>query len=136
MSGNATNQELRGDSFQFSNALTYFVMKRFGCLIIGGIVLAVAAWFVWAFLRDRQLYTHIDGIKTGASETDVVHELGRPKRVEKCGEFWGPFPKEELEGCKQEYFYASPFAPLLAQYYVVWFDANDRVKSVHSYSSP
>ena len=111
-------------------------MKRTGWLVVGCIFVAGSIWLAWAILRDRQLYAHVDGIKAGATEQEVLHELGRPKRVEACGEFWGPFPKEELEGCKKEYVYASPFAPLLPQYYVVWFDANDRVKSVHPYSSP
>jgi hypothetical protein len=111
-------------------------MKRTGWLIVACIVVAVAVWLVWAILRDRQLYTTFDRVKAGESETDILRQLGRPKRIERCGEFWGPFPKEELDGCKEEYFYASPFAPLFPQYYVVWIDANDRVKSTHSYSSP
>jgi hypothetical protein len=111
-------------------------VKLAGWLIVASIILAGAIWLVWAILRDRQLYAHFDGVKAGASEADVLRELGRPKRVERCGEFWAPFPKQELEGCKKEYFYASPFAPLLPQYYVVWFDADDRVQSLHGYSSP
>jgi len=47
-----------------------------------------------------------------------------------------PLTKAEMEGCVREYFYASPFAPLLPQYYVVRFDANKRVISTTPYSSP
>jgi hypothetical protein len=72
----------------------------------------------------------------GATEREVLQKLGRPKRVEKCGEFFGPLPKDELEKCSKEYFYASPFAPLLPEYFVFRFDATNRVSSKSPYSSP
>jgi len=59
-----------------------------------------------------------------------------PKRVERCGEFFGPLEKKEMEGCAREFFYASPFAPVLPQYYVVRFDANNHVKGKTPYTSP
>jgi hypothetical protein len=62
--------------------------------------------------------------------------MRRPKKVLNCGEFFGPIPKKELGGCTKEFLYASPFAPLVPQYYVVRFDANDRVKGTSPYSSP
>jgi hypothetical protein len=115
---------------------TLCLVKRAGCLIGTCVVVAGAIWLLWAILRDKHLYTHVERVKAGATEQEVLHELGRPKRVQACGTFWGPFPKAELEGCTKEFYYASPFAPLLPQYYVVWFDGNDRVKSVTPYSSP
>jgi len=111
-------------------------MKRFISLVIGGIVLAVAAWSLWAFLRHKQLQKEFDGIEAEASEQEVVKKLGHPNRVEKCGEFFGPLEKKEMEGCAREFLYASPFAPVLPQYYVVRFDANNRVKGKTPYSSP
>ena len=111
-------------------------MRRAGFLIVGCIVLAGAVWLAWAILRDNQLQKGFDGIETGASEQEVLQKLGQPKRVEKCGDFFGPLPKEELKGCDREYFYPSPFAPLLPQYYVVRFDAKNRVLDKSTYSSP
>jgi hypothetical protein len=111
-------------------------VKRLIYLIIGSIALAGTIWVAWAILRDNRLRTGFDKIKIGTTEQSVLQELGRPKRVEKCGEFFGPLPKEEAEGCAREYFYASPFAPWLPQYYVVRFDANNRVRSTSPYSSP
>ena len=93
-------------------------------------------WLAWASVRDRQLVKGFDQVKPGTTEQEVVQSLGRPKRVEKCGDFLGPIPKVELEGCAREYLYATPFAPVLPQYYVVRFDKNDRVKNTAAYSSP
>jgi hypothetical protein len=111
-------------------------MKRFSYLIIGGIASAVSVWFVWAILRDKQLQKGFDEIAAEATEQEVVKYLGHPKRVEKCGEFFGPLEKKEMEGCAREFFYASPFAPVLPQYYVVRFDANNHVKGKTPYTSP
>jgi hypothetical protein len=105
-------------------------------LLVGSVVLVGTVWLVWAILRDKELQKSFDGIEAGAPEQEVIQKLGRPKRVEKCGEFFGPLPKEESEGCTREYLYASPFSPLLPQYYVVRFDANNRVSSTTPYSSP
>ena len=110
-------------------------MKRAIYLVVCCTVLMMALWLAWAFMRDRKLWREFDTIKTGATQREVLEKLGKPKRVENCGEFMGPLTKAEMEGCVKEYFYASPFAPLLPQYYVVRFDANKRVISTTPYSS-
>ena len=123
-------------SFWLSHALLYFPVKRPVFLIVGSVVLLGTAWLAWAIVRDNQLSNGFDKIATGATEQEVLQKLGRPKRVEKCGELLGPLPKEEAEDCSREYLYASPFAPLLPQYYVVRFDANNHVRSTTPYTSP
>jgi len=123
-------------SFRLSHALLYLPVKHPVYLIVGSVVLAGAAWLAWAIVRDNRLRKGFDKIETGTTEQEVLHELGRPKRVEECGEFFGPLPKEEAEGCAREYVYASPFAPWSPQYYVVRFDSNNRVRSTTPYSSP
>ena len=113
-----------------------FTMRRAGFLVVGCIVLAWAVWIAWAILRDKQLRKSFDEIETGATEQEVLQKLGQPKRVGKCGDFFGPLRKDALKGCDREYFYPSPFAPLLPQYYVVSFDAKNRVEDKMAYSSP
>jgi hypothetical protein len=105
-------------------------------LIIGSIILAGALWLAWAILRDNRLRNGFDKIELGATDQEVLQRLGRPKRVEKCGEFFGPLPKEEAEDCTREYFYTSSFAPLLPDYFVLRFNRNNRVTSKSPYSSP
>jgi hypothetical protein len=111
-------------------------VKHPSYLVVGGVVLAAAIWLTWAILRDKQLEKCFDEITVGATEREFLQKLGRPKRVEKCGEFFGPLPKEELTNCSKEYFYASPFAPLLPEYFVFRFDVNNRLSSKDAYSSP
>ena len=111
-------------------------MKRPVYVIVGSIVLAITAWFVWAILRDTRLARDFEKIETGATESEVIVALGKPKRIEKCGEFIGPLSKAELKVCSKEYFYASPFAPLDPKYYVVRFDVNNRVSRTVPYMSP
>lgn len=111
-------------------------MKHPGYLIVGCIVFAGAIWLAWAILRGKRLEKGFYEIAAGATEREVLQKLGRPKRVEKCGEFFGPLPKEELTNCSKEYFYTSPFAPLLPEYFVFRFDVNNRVSSKSPYSSP
>ena len=123
-------------SFRLLHALLYLSVKYPGYLIVGCIVLAGAIWLAWAILRHKQLEKGFDEITAGATEREVLKSLGRPKRVEKCGEFLGPLPKEASENCSKEYFYASPFAPLLPEYFVFRFDLNNRVSSKSPYSSP
>ena len=109
-----------------------------GALLIASVCLVVVGlcWVAWGICRDKVLESGFTKVRLGDSESEVVRQLGRPKRVEHCGEFMGPLTKAEMEACVREYFYASPFAPLLPKYYVVRFDANNRVSSTAPYSSP
>lgn len=118
------------------DALFYSPVKHPGCLIAVSIVLAGAVWLAWAIVRGKRLEKGFDEISLGTTEQEVLQKLGRPKRIEECGESFGPLPKEDMEKCSREYFYASPFAPLLPEYFVFRFDADNRVSSKTPYSSP
>jgi hypothetical protein len=87
-------RELGQLSFRLPHALLYLSVKYPGYLIVGCIVLAGAIWLAWAILRHKQLEKGFDEITAGATEREVLKSLGRPKRVEKCGEFFGPLPKK------------------------------------------
>jgi hypothetical protein len=114
----------------------YAPMKHPVYFFVGGVVLVASAWLAWAIARDNWLRNGFNKIETGTTEQEVLQELGLPKRVENCGGFFGPLPKEEADGCTKEYFYVSPFAPRKLQYYVVRFDANNHVRNTTPYSSP
>ena len=100
------------------------------------IVLIALCWIAWGIRRDKQLDSGFNKIKSGDSESEVVRLLGRPKRVEHCGDFMGPLGKHESESCVTEYLYGSFFSPLVPQYFVVRFDLRGRVSSTTPYSSP
>jgi len=44
----------------------------------------------WAYWRDNNLAKGFDKIADGATRQDVVRLMGKPKKVEECGEFFGP----------------------------------------------
>jgi hypothetical protein len=99
-------------------------------------ILAAAGWLSWAIHGDSQLAQGFDTIKTGDNKSDILATLGRPGRVERCGAFFGPLSKDLPVGCDSEYVYASTFAPLMPQYYVVRFDAGGHVLETVPLSSP
>jgi hypothetical protein len=105
-------------------------------LFLMAVVLAPFLFLGWAVWRDKSLAKGLDKITVGAPQKDVIRLKGNPKKILRCGEFFGPIPKEELEGCAKEFLYPSPFAPVVPQYYVVRSDANNRVKGTYPYSSP
>jgi len=104
------------------------------CLL--AVMLALLLFLGWAVWRDNSLAKGFDKIEVGTTQKEVVQLMGEPRKMLKCGEFFGPISQEQLDGCTREYFYASPFAPLKSQYYVVRFDTNNRVNSTTPYSSP
>ena len=99
-------------------------------------ILAVGGWLAWAVHRDSQVAQGFDGIKTGDNKSDIFEKLGKPRRVLRCRAFYGPLPEGLPAGCDSEYVYASPFAPLNSQYYVVRFDAAGHVLETVPLSSP
>jgi len=102
------------------------------------LVLALAPFiFVgWAVWRDNRLAKGFDKVEDGATRQDVVRLMGKPKKVEKCGHFFGPIPQSEVSVCADEYFYAATFAPWTPQYFIVRFDGGGRVISKVPLSSP
>jgi len=66
----------------------FFAMKHPALLTLVCLLFAGACWFVWAICRDSQLLDGFDKVRTGASESEVSAILGKPKRVEPCGEFY------------------------------------------------
>lgn len=111
-------------------------MKRTLALVLVYVVMVGVLWLASAILRDHRLYSNFGKIQNGMSEREVVRLMGKPTRVETCGEFWAPVPQWELQGCVKELFYASPFAPAAPQYYVIRLGADQRVVEVAPYSSP
>jgi hypothetical protein len=75
-------------------------------------------------------------VAVGATQPEVIHLLGKPKKIESCGRFLGSLPKDIPTHCANEYVYASPFAPLLPQYYVVRFDDTGRALETANLPSP
>jgi hypothetical protein len=108
--------------------------------VIGSIililVLASSLFLAWGLWRDHSLAKGFDKIADGSTQENVVRLMGKPKKVEKCGEFFGPIPQSEVSACANEYFYTATFAPWTPQYFIVRFDGGGRVISKVPLSSP
>jgi hypothetical protein len=105
-------------------------------LLILLVVLTPLLVLGWAYLRDSSIAKGFDKIADGATQQDVVRLMGKPKKVEKCGESFGPIPESEMQHCVLEYLYAATFAPYTPSYYIVRFDGGIHIISKVPLSSP
>ncbi len=96
------------------------------------IVLLVGARMALAFHRFARIEREFKSVQAGQLRSSVVEVLGTPNyRLRACGTLGGNPP-----GCTLEYVYSHPLAPLVPNYYVVYFSANDRVLDTAFLSSP
>jgi hypothetical protein len=98
-------------------------------MIAIGIV--VVTWTAWGIVRLKVLSDRFERVQVGDSREQVMHLLGKPRSVQRCPENPGRPP-----GCVEEYLYASPFAPLLPEYWSVLFDRNGHVVGKEYRPSP
>jgi hypothetical protein len=108
-------------------------LRRSGKLILGACGLATAG-LLYGIARAHMLDKAFERVPAGASQSQVVKLLGKPWKVDRCGELFGAGPVEP--DCAEEYLYAPPFAPLTPQYYSVSFDNSGHVVKKYIYSSP
>ena len=101
------------------------------------VAVAVAILFlvlraVIVFRRYGRVQRAWSSIHSGQTSQDVLQLLGMPNYYAgKCGVI-----HVAAKGCSLEYVYSHPFAPLIPEYDIVSFTADDRVKSAEVRSSP
>lgn len=108
-------------------------MKRVRVIMIA-IGLIVLGWIGWSIFRSKVLPARFERVRVGDSQEQVVRLLGNPKSIEKCGQPFGNPGRPR--GCVEDYLYASPFAPLLPEYWSVSFDNSRHVVGKEHYVSP
>ncbi|HTW81473.1 MAG TPA: hypothetical protein VME23_18150 [Terracidiphilus sp.] len=94
-------------------------------------VLLLTARTMHSFSRFHAVAERFDSVHEGQSWDSVIALLGRPNYHEgSC--------LQDLSGsgCVRELVYSYPFAPLIPEYYVVDFSANDRVIWTAHLNSP
>ena len=85
-----------------------------------------------SYYQFNEVTHHFDSVQRGSLRTAVEQELGKPNyHLGKCGKIVDA-PKE----CTTEYVYASPLAPWVPEYYIVWFSPNDEVIGTFYTTSP
>jgi hypothetical protein len=94
---------------------------------------ALFAGIAWTMYREHKLATAFQQMQVGTVENETRVRLGSPWKVGACGQiFGGSFPP----GCREEYIYASPYAPIIPRYWAFRFDEKGRLIDKYKYQSP
>lgn len=107
--------------------------RRLAAITSVVIVLLVGARMAVAFHRFARIEREFKSVQAGQARSSVLEVLGTPNyRLGECGTLGDGAPP----GCTLEYVYSYPLAPLVPNYYVVYFSANERVVDTAFLSSP
>ena len=108
--------------------------SKWEILVVTCLLLLPMGWLGWKLYRNHRIETRFDAVKVGASRADVISILGKPDKVEPCGQFneSGPPPTN----CRVEFLYKNSFAPWKPEYFLIYLDPEDRVIDTAPLSSP
>ena len=107
-------------------------IKRVLWSVCTALLLLIGIRGVIAFHRFSVVEQNFDSIRAGDLRESVAARFGKPNyHAGSCSADFS-FPK----GCASENVYSHPFAPLLPDYYVVWFTSDDRVIAADHLPSP
>lgn len=100
------------------------------------LVLLLVILFViagWADHRQHTITTAFEQTALGSQVSVITQQLGDPWKASDCGHtFGGTVPK----ACVNELLYASPFAPVIPEYWAFRYDQNGRMIDKYRYVSP
>jgi hypothetical protein len=108
-------------------------IKRVSWSVCAALLFLASIRGVIAFHRFSAVEQSFDAIRAGDSRETVAARFGMPNyHAGPCSSASWAYPK----GCVSEYVYSRPFAPLLPDYYIVWFSSDDRVIDTEHTTSP
>lgn len=93
----------------------------------------VVTGLFWSVLRQHRLSTGFEKAKNGTSEAEIMTKLGKPWKIGKCGQMFGG---DITQSCTKEYLYASPYAPIVPEYWALRFDIKGQLIEKYRYVSP
>jgi hypothetical protein len=97
------------------------------------VAVALFAGIAWIVYREHRLAAAFQRMQVGTAENEARVQLGSPWKIGACGQvFGGSYPP----GCKQEYIYASSYAPIISRYWALRFDDKGRLIDKYEYQSP
>ena len=109
-------------------------MKLRGMTIAGVFVIAAATLVGLGVHRDGRLSSGFEKVLAGMSRAEVAEQLGSPRNREGCDS--GFLVANHIKGCIEAEVYPSSFAPLDPEYWVVYFDKDERVIDKVDFQSP
>ncbi len=105
---------------------------RIALLTSLGMLLVLGSRIAVSFARFSEVEQRFSTIHPGQSRESVETALGKPNYHEgRCSADFSP-----PQSCTLEYAYSHPFAPLLPDYYLVWFSSDGRVINADHETSP
>lgn len=107
--------------------------RRWAAVAVYAAIAAFLAWAAWGWWHDRQLPDRFERVALGMDRRSVEALLGRPDREAACGSNPVTLPRAD---CRRELVYASAFAPVVPNYYVVQLDARGRVIEADAVHAP
>jgi hypothetical protein len=104
-------------------------VKKSAALVAATLLAVVLGWFAYGYLYDLRLEHKFDQVSKGMSEQEVQAAMGKPNKIDKCGELGG-YPS----GCSKEYLY-DPRLPVIENW-AVFFNAEGLTLDKYDYISP
>jgi hypothetical protein len=88
---------------------------------------------LWTTYRKQKMGDAFERAAVGETEPDLIRQLGAPWKTAACGDtFGGDVP----QGCAKEILYASPFAPVLPEYWAFRYNRDGQLLDKYHYVSP
>ena len=109
-------------------------MRLRGFFITGSIVLVPATLLALGIGRDNNLSAAFERVSIGMSRAEAANVMGIFGWTEGCGS--NPVFKPDLDRCAEMDVYPSSFAPLNPEYWVIYFDGDQRVIGKFDFQSP
>jgi len=100
---------------------------------VTAIITTVAVLALWSAYREHKLTATFDGAALGMSESDLIGQLGAPWKSANCGQTFGD---DYPSGCANEALHASPFAPVIPEYWAFTFSGESKFIGKYRYMSP
>ena len=97
-----------------------------------GILFVIILKVVISYEHFHIVMRDFEQVQKGQTSASVISILGKPNyHAGSCSADFIP-----PQNCVKEYVYSHPFAPMIPEYYVVWFSSNDQVLSAEILNSP
>ena len=109
-------------------------MRFRGITVAGVFVIGAATLVGLGIHRDDSLRSSFDSVANSMADDKVVEIMGSTRFREACDSgFLIMYP---FKGCVEVDMYPSSFAPLVPEYWVIYFDKNGRVFDKFDFQSP
>lgn len=87
---------------------------------------------LWPKQRAHHLDAGMSRVQRGDDKSVVLTEMGKPRKDIACESQLAAAP----QGCSEEMLYQHPFAPWVAEYWLVYLDGDGKVLATNHVATP